>query len=90
MRNFKCSSCGHEFTVSFGSGQSGSQLKCPQCGGVVHRNHCPSAVGTGRGNMVGKVYKGSFGKGSRGFGRGNKGACWRNIQGSNNSKGGSA
>ncbi|MBO8138779.1 MAG: hypothetical protein H0Z40_11785 [Desulfotomaculum sp.] len=77
MRHFKCSSCGHEFSVPFGSGQSGNQMKCPECGGVVHRSHCPTVGGTGRGG------RGNFGRGrgiGRGKGRPGRGFCRRAVQ----------
>ncbi|MBM7853955.1 putative RNA-binding Zn-ribbon protein involved in translation (DUF1610 family) [Desulfohalotomaculum tongense] len=74
MRHFKCSSCGHEFSVPFGNGQMGSQMKCPQCGGVVHRSHCVNGGGSF-----------GFGRGSRGnYGRGKfagrgRGFCRRSV-----------
>lgn len=37
MRKFKCADCGHEFEVAYGTGGAGRDMKCPQCGGAVHR-----------------------------------------------------
>jgi len=37
MRKFKCAACNHEFTVPHGTGVMGRDMKCPKCGGAVHR-----------------------------------------------------
>lgn len=56
LRRFVCASCGHGFEMLYGTGQSGKQMKCPVCGGVVHRTDLDSA--------------GSLAKKSRSAGRG--------------------
>ena len=37
MRKFKCTECGHEFEVAHGASGMGRNMKCPKCGGAVHR-----------------------------------------------------
>lgn len=37
MRKFKCDGCGHEFEIPHGVGGKGKDMKCPTCGGPVHR-----------------------------------------------------
>lgn len=37
-RRFKCYDCSHEWEVAYGTGQSGIQMLCPQCGSSnIHR-----------------------------------------------------
>lgn len=48
MRKFKCSDCGHIFEVAHGTGGPGRGLKCPACGGAVHRLDAGGPAG-GRG-----------------------------------------
>ncbi len=72
MRQFRCVSCGHQFSLPFGSGQSGRQMKCPQCGGIVYREDFGGfGGGRGRGGRAGGR---AFGQGS---GRSRGGTCRR-------------
>ena len=57
-RHFKCYACNHEWSVPYGTGQSGLQMKCPKCASTnIHRAETgepgrgrgPSPVGRGRG-----------------------------------------
>jgi DNA-directed RNA polymerase subunit RPC12/RpoP len=58
IRHFRCYECKHEWSVPYGTGQSGLQMKCPKCGSAnIHRAEVavpgkgrgPSPVGRGRG-----------------------------------------
>jgi DNA-directed RNA polymerase subunit RPC12/RpoP len=55
-RHFKCYECKHEWSVPYGTGQSGQQMKCPKCRSAnIHRAEIarvgrgPSPAGRGRG-----------------------------------------
>jgi len=62
-RYFKCYDCNHEWSLPYGTGQSGLQMKCPQCGSAnIHR---AGAAGRGRGRGPS-----SAGRGRNGPGRG--------------------
>lgn len=75
MRNFRCSSCGHEFTVPFCNGQRGNQMKCPQCGEAAVRTNYQGGGGKFRGACLNNG--GNFGRGRGGnFGRGNGSGRW--------------
>lgn len=60
LRRFVCASCGHEFEMLYGTGQSGKQTKCPVCGGMVCRTDLDSTSSA----------SGSLAKKSRSAGRG--------------------
>ena len=88
MRQFRCVSCGHQFSQAFGSGQSGRQMKCPQCGGIVYREDFGGfGAGCGRGGRNGGR---AFGQGRGGSGgRASRGIC-RRIAQNVKAKGGSS
>lgn len=74
MRDFKCSSCGHEFTVPFGNGICGRQVKCPECGAQALRTHCQNGGGkfrsdAGNGGRAGKGIGVCRRNGNKGNGR---------------------
>jgi phage FluMu protein Com len=57
-RHFKCYDCNHEWSIPYGTGQSGLEMKCPKCSSTnIHREDIagpghgrgPSPVGRGRG-----------------------------------------
>jgi len=57
-RHFKCYDCNHQWSVPYGTGQSGLQMKCPKCGSTnIHRvdiggpgrDRGPGPAGGGRG-----------------------------------------
>jgi DNA-directed RNA polymerase subunit RPC12/RpoP len=64
MRRFKCAECGHELEISHGTGGAGRNIKCPRCGGAVHRvdaggppegrGFSQGAGGRGRGQRAGQ------------------------------------
>lgn len=74
-RKFVCASCGYELEVPYGTGGAGSQMKCPQCGGIVHRvdpggGRGRGPAGGGRGTGMGGRGPGVGGRGRGGAGRG--------------------
>lgn len=67
MRKFKCAACGHEFEVPHGTGGTGRDMKCPECGGLLHRadaggppegcGPAPGLAGRGRGQRASQKSK---------------------------------
>lgn len=61
MRKFKCDDCGYEFEVPRGTEGKGRDMKCPKCGGNIHRIDS-GGKGKGAGKGEGKC---SGGRGIR-------------------------
>jgi len=64
-RSFKCYDCNHEWSVPYGTGQSGLQMKCPQCGSDnIHRADA-AGMGRGRIQVIAGKRRGNPGRGPR-------------------------
>lgn len=48
-RKFRCATGGYEFSLVYRAGMQGAQLRCPKCGGLVHRADPGGRGGCGRG-----------------------------------------
>jgi predicted RNA-binding Zn-ribbon protein involved in translation (DUF1610 family) len=60
-RHFACHDCNHQWSVPYGTGQNGQQMKCPKCGSTnIHR---AEAAGQGRGRGPSPAGKGRGGPG---------------------------
>ena len=60
-RLFKCYACNHEWSVPYGTGQSGLQMRCPKCNSSnIHR---AEVAGPGRGRGPNPLGRGRGGPG---------------------------
>ena len=79
-RRFRCFDCGYEWDVPFGTGQRGTEMRCPKCGSAnvnrIDNNPPPMMAGPGYGRQggYGRGAGQDYGQGrGQGRGRGRRG-----------------
>jgi len=65
-RSFKCADCGHVWEAPHGTGESGRDMECPECGSAgIHRYIQGAGKGTGGPHEAGGGYGFGHGGGRR-------------------------